>query len=259
MKFDDLDEKMRLFETTHDQYVLPGVYMVARLDGRSFTHLTREVHHFEAPYDLNFRDDMVNTLAYLIADSGFQIIYGYTQSDEMSLLFHPEENTFNRKIRKYISILAGECSAKFSLLLNAHACFDCRISQMPRESDVVDYFRWRSEDAHRNALNSHCYWILRERGQSAQEATKELSGLSTAEKNEYLFQHGINFNDLRNWQKRGVGVYWEVFEKEGWNPITQASVFSSRKRLKVDYDLQIGDRYSEFIKKLLENCNRSGI
>ena len=31
--------------------VLPGVYMVARLDGRSFTRLTKEAHQFEAPFD----------------------------------------------------------------------------------------------------------------------------------------------------------------------------------------------------------------
>jgi hypothetical protein len=34
MKFDELDEKMRIFETAADQSVLPGVFMVARLDGR---------------------------------------------------------------------------------------------------------------------------------------------------------------------------------------------------------------------------------
>ena len=36
MKFDDLDDRMRVFETAHDLCVLPGLYMVARLDGRGF-------------------------------------------------------------------------------------------------------------------------------------------------------------------------------------------------------------------------------
>lgn len=40
MKFDDLDKKMRVFETTADLCVLPSMFMVARLDGRSFTRLT---------------------------------------------------------------------------------------------------------------------------------------------------------------------------------------------------------------------------
>ena len=252
MKFDDLDARLRIYETTHDQWVLPGIHMVARLDGRGFTHLTREVHQFTAPYDIRFRDYMVTTVEYLIAECGFQIIYGYTQSDEISLLFHPDENTFNRKIRKYNSILAGECSAKFSLLLNDLASFDCRISQLPKDNDVIDYFRWRSEDAHRKALNGHCYWILREEGRTVQEATRELSGLSIAEKNEFLFQHGINFNDLPSWQKRGIGIYWQVFEKEGWNPKTQSKVIAQRKKLKVDFELPIGDEYSVFIMNFVE-------
>jgi tRNA(His) guanylyltransferase len=253
MKFDDLDKKMRVYETVNDQYVLPGISMVARLDGRGFTHLAREIQHFEAPFDLQFRDHMVSTVEYLITECGFQIIYGYTQSDEISLLFHPGENTFNRKIRKLNSILAGECSAKFSLLLNYQACFDCRISQLPHEEDVVDYFRWRSEDAQRNALNSHCYWKLREEGEDAVAATRHLSGLSVAAKNEFLFQHGINFNDLPAWQKRGIGIYWEEYAKEGWNPKMQVSVVAQRRKLKINYEMPIGEEYGRFINALFRN------
>ncbi|MBN1315003.1 MAG: hypothetical protein JXA42_06030 [Anaerolineales bacterium] len=256
MKFDDLDARLRVFETAHDQQVLPGIYMAARLDGRGFTRLTKEIHQFKAPFDERFRDYMVSTTEYLMAECGFRIIYGYTQSDEISLLFHPEENAFARKIRKLNSILAGECSAKFSLLLGDLACFDCRVSQLSLVRDVIDYFRWRNEDAHRNALNGHCYWILRERGCTPQEATHELLGMSVAEKNEFLFQHGINFNDLPNWQKRGIGITWEVYEKEGWNPKTLTPVFAQRKRLKVEYDLSMRDEYSEYIKRVVENSTR---
>ena len=162
MKFDELDQKMRLFEELNDQFVLPNIFIVARLDGRSFTRLTKEVHQFKAPYDAKFRDYMIETVKNLM-NCGFRIIYGYTQSDEISLLFHPDENSFQRKVRKLNSVLAGEASAKFSLLLKDIACFDCRISQLPNIELVIDYFRWRNEDAHRNALNSHCYWILRKK------------------------------------------------------------------------------------------------
>ncbi len=62
MKFDELDTQMRVFETTNDLYVLPGIFMVARVDGRSFTRLTKEVFKFEAPFDPVFRDHMVATL-----------------------------------------------------------------------------------------------------------------------------------------------------------------------------------------------------
>jgi tRNA(His) guanylyltransferase len=49
MKFDELDKQMRIFETAHDYNIIPGIYIVARIDGRSFTKLTKEVHKFEVP------------------------------------------------------------------------------------------------------------------------------------------------------------------------------------------------------------------
>jgi tRNA(His) guanylyltransferase len=153
MKFDDLDSKMRVFETSADHCVLPGIHMVARLDGRSFTRLTKEVSQFEAPFDVRFRDLMVSTAESLMT-CGFRVLYGYTESDEISLLFDPEEQLFGRKLRKYNSTLAGEASAHFSLKLGQAASFDCRISQLPNVELVVDYFRWRNEDAVRNALNA---------------------------------------------------------------------------------------------------------
>ena len=121
-----------------------------------------------------------------------------------------DEQTFGRKLRKYESILAGKRGAKFALLLGTHAAFDCRISQLPNPELVVDYFRWRSEDAHRNALNGHCYWLLRK--QALPRPPKALLHLSVAQKNELLFQAGINFNAVPLWHKRGTGLYCETYE-----------------------------------------------
>ncbi len=87
----------------------------------------------------------------------FQDMRARGLGDPLSLLFDPGEQLFSRKTRKFVSILAGEASACFSLRLGSVVSFDCRISQLPRIDDVVDYFRWRNEDAHRNALNGHCY------------------------------------------------------------------------------------------------------
>jgi tRNA(His) guanylyltransferase len=250
MKFDELDDKMRVYETAFDLCALPGMFLVARIDGRSFTRLTKEVHKFDAPFDVRVRDMMAATTEHLM-NCGFRCVYGYTQSDEISLLFHPAIDAFERKLRKYDSILAGEASAKFSLLLGSHAVFDCRISQLPNEGLVRDYFRWRNEDAHRNALNAWCYWTLRKDGMNVTAATKTLEGMAVADKNELLFQHGINFNDVPNWQKRGVGLYWETYSKPGFNPKTGQTVMAERRRMKVDYDLPMKDSYSEFVLHLL--------
>src|SRR5262245_4706813 len=85
MNFDELDTRMRDFESAHDFCVLPDLCMVARIDGRGFTRVTREVQSFEAPFDVRFRDLMVATSTHLM-NCGFRMRYGYTQSDEISLL-----------------------------------------------------------------------------------------------------------------------------------------------------------------------------
>jgi len=184
-------------------------------------------------------------------DCGFRVVYGYTESDEISLLLHKDESSFGRKTRKIISVLAGEASGKFSLLLGKLACFDARVSELPNIGLIVDYFRWRNEDAHRNALNSHCYWMLRKNGESVAATTNQLSGMSVADKNELLFQNGINFNELPNWQKRGVGLYWEEYEKPSYNPKSGKEVMCIRNRIKVDYEPPMKDEYGNFIESLV--------
>jgi tRNA(His) 5'-end guanylyltransferase len=246
MKFDDLDKKMRQYETAHDVCVLPGIYMVTRIDGRNFTRLTKELCQFEVPFDVRFRDMMIETTKHLMT-CGFNVIYGYMESDEISLLFHPDETTFSRKHRKYHSVLAGEASAQFSLLIGHAAAFDCRMCELPNKELVVDYFRWRSEDACRNALNAHCYWQLRKNGLNERRATRQLENMSVADKNELLFSFGINFNDLSNWQKRGVGFYWKQFDRPGFNPKTGETVIAKRRELEVDLDLPMKDEYTRFL------------
>ncbi len=250
MKFDDFDKEMRIYEESLDQYILPDMYIVARLDGRSFTRLTKEVCQFDAPFDIRFRDLMTDTVKALM-NTGFRIIYGYTESDEISLLFHPDDNTFGRKVRKINTTLAGEASAAFALALGQVATFDCRVVPLPNKNRVVDYFQWRQEDSHRNSLNAHCYWALRKEGQSQNAATSELESKGVSYKNELLFQKGINYNDLPSWQKRGMGIYFKNIDKEGFNPITNETVIAQRRELVVDYELPIGDAYREFILSFL--------
>lgn len=252
MKFKQLSERLKIYETAHDFCVPPNIFIIARIDGRGFSNLTKKKHHnFSRPFDEQFRDCMIETTIHLM-NSGFKVNYGYTQSDEISLLFDINEGLFSRKTRKLNSILAGEASAKFSLTLGDLGAFDCRISQLPRTTDVVDYFTWRSEDAHRNSLNAHCYWLLRKQGKTARQATMALENQTNSFKNELLFQNGINYNDLPNWQKRGIGFFWTDVEKKGWNPIEKKNVITSRKVLQTEMNLPIGEEYRMFINQILD-------
>ena len=76
MLFDELDKKMRKYEQSLDQVLLPELFIAARLDGRGFTRLTKEICQFEAPFDVRFRDMMIHTVKSLM-DCGFRIVYGY--------------------------------------------------------------------------------------------------------------------------------------------------------------------------------------
>ena len=250
MNFEELDKKMRIYEESLDQCILPDLYMVARLDGRSFSRLTKEICNFEAPFDERFRDMMVKTVKSLM-DCGFRVVYGFTESDEISLLFHPEENTFGRKVRKYNSLLAAQASSVFSLELGQAVAMDCRMIPLPNLEKVRDYFLWRQEDAHRNALNAHCYWMLRKEGLDAQTATRMLEGKSVAYKNELLFSRGINFDKLPLWQKRGMGIYWAETEKIGFNPLTKSETKTTRRELKVDDQLPLGEAYGDMVSAFL--------
>ena len=250
MSFEQLDRRMRVFETAHDHCVLPGVHMVARIDGRSFSHLTRVAHALDAPYDARFRDCMVGAMTHVMS-CGFAAIYGYTQSDEINVLFRRDEQAFGRKLRKFLSVLAGEASAAFSVAFGAPAAFDCRISQLPRDEDVVDYFRWRAEDAARNALNAHAYWLLRRQGLDDHAATVRLRGVSVSGRHELLFAHGINFAELPAWERRGIAAYPRDEHAPGVDPRTGAATVTTKRRVHVDLDLPMKDEYDAMVRAVV--------
>lgn len=184
---------------------------------------------------------------------GFNVLFAYSESDEISLLLHPAEAAFARKPRKLISILASEASAVFSVALGRVAAFDCRLSVLPGTEQVVDYFRWRMADAARCCLNGHAYWLLRRQGQDAQQASDTLLCASQSDKHDLLFANGINFDALPAWQKRGFGVCWADVEKPGLNLKTGEPTITQRRALKLDFDLPMADAYASAIQGLLED------
>ena len=103
MDFDTLDKQMRRFEQSLDRNMLEGIYLVARLDGHGFTRLTKKEWNLERPFDIKFRDAMIATTRHLM-ECGFHMVYGYTQSDEISMLFHLNDDTFGRKDRKLMIV-----------------------------------------------------------------------------------------------------------------------------------------------------------
>lgn len=247
MTADDFEARMREWEYYHSLRLVPETWTVSRVDGRGFSRFTES--RFEKPFDPRFRDMMVRTAQALLEE--LHGIYAYTESDEISVLYPPEWGAFSREVEKIVSVTAGIASATFTHACGEPAHFDSRIWVGVSEDRVVDYFRWRQTDATRCALNGWCYWTLRNSGMSLKEATAALEGTSVGDKNELLFQHGINFNEVPLWQRRGIGLYVEEYEKTGFNPVEAREVRAIRRRIKVDGELPMKEEYGDLLRDLL--------
>ena len=248
MDHDEFESRMRRLECFHDLRMLPGTWPVIRVDGKGFSKFTQD--RYEKPFDERLSTVMAQTAEALLVQLGG--IYAYTESDEISVLLPRDWDLYDRVVEKAVSISAGIASAAFTFAGGEIAIFDSRIWLGASFDVVVDYFRWRQSDAARCSLNGWCYWTLRKQGQSVEEATRRLSKRTISEKNELLFAHGINFNDVPAWQRRGVGLYWEEYEKIGRDPIRKIDVPTLRRRVKVDRELPMKEEYDLFLQKFLE-------
>jgi tRNA(His) guanylyltransferase len=254
MSPDEFEGRMRALEVYHPLRVPPGAWLILRLDGRGFSRFTES--RFEKPFDARFHDGMVQAAQALLEQ--LQGLYAYTESDEISVLFPPTWELFDRELEKAVSLSAGIASAALSVAFGTAVHFDSRAVVAAQDEQVVDYFRWRQADAARCALNGWSYWTLRRAGQSVAEATAALEGRGVAQKHELLFRAGVNFNDLPLWQRRGTGLYWERYERQGYNPKLDQHVRTTRRRIKVDRELPLGEDYATSIGRLLRTAATSG-
>lgn len=245
MQGDEFEAVQRAREWFHGLTVPPGMWTVLRVDGRGFSGFTER--NFDKPFDPRFSALMVETAQAMLTE--FDARYAYTESDEISLLV--THDMFKRGVEKLVSISAGVASAVFTHAAGVPAHFDSRVWLGAGPGDVVDYFSWRQSDATRCALNGWCYWTLRKAGASRREATRRLHGTSTADKNELLFGHGVNFNELPAWQRRGIGLWWETREHAGHDPVRGVDVTTTRRGVHIERELPMKDDYRALVEQLI--------
>ena len=109
MNAEEFEAKLRAGEYFHHLTVPPGMWAVLRMDGRSFSSFTEKL--FDKPFDYEFHELMASTVRAVVA--GFNAVYGYTESDEISLLLRHDFNEYSREVEKLVSLSASMASAAF--------------------------------------------------------------------------------------------------------------------------------------------------
>ena len=248
MQFDLFDAKMRQHEMSFDQFIPTGMWPLIRLNVRATRQLQRTMN-FENTFDLILRDALLATVETLMVGQ-FRGIYSYIEKDAVSILFAREDDSFQRKIRKWLTVLAAESSSRFTHILGVPASFDARLIPACNTTTIIDYFRWRQEYFIRNSLDQHCCFILTKRQYNRKQAGKMLIGLSLEEKIFLLLQQGYNYTkDIPRWCRLGLASYWLYKEKIGKNPLTGKEVKARRRFLFHDPKLPTGREYEALIKK----------
>lgn len=195
MKNDDFGDRMKGYENVEARRCLPiGVPILARIDGKKFSHFTKGLHR---PYDERLRRLMVDTTRHLMEETGS--VAGYTQSDEITLLFRPDVKEDGRylggRVQKMCSIFAGTATAYFCTRLpevlpekaGKMPTFDCRVWSVPNKEEAANAFLWREIDAIKNSVSMVV---------SKQFLHNDLRYKSTPERIEILRGIGINMEDF---------------------------------------------------------------
>ena len=228
---DELGDRIKKFYEDRTRYLLPRrAYTILRIDGKSFHFYCRGLVQ---PFDQGLIEDMDATACYLCKNiQGSK--FGYVQSDEISILMTDfdaigTDAWFDGNIQKIVSVAAGLATAEFNKLrllrkINEYnekiltvtfsanfvndeiaklkfATFDARVFTIPADYEVENYFLWRQKDCTRNSISSVARSLY---------SHKELEGKNSDQKQEMIFQKGINWNDYPAKLKRGRFIQKEI-------------------------------------------------
>lgn len=211
--FETMGDKHKAFELREvGRCLMPGLPVVVRLDGRAFHTFTKGLAR---PYDERLSRAMVETAKFLVEQTNASM--GYTQSDEITLVFPCEEASeqmlFGGRVQKWCSLTAAMATAKFNQEVLARLpqkasmlpLFDSRVFQYPSLELAAENLLWREADATRNSLTMAAHSLY---------STKELHKAGYAKKHEMLFAKGVNWNDYPAFFKRGTYVRREAYWRE---------------------------------------------
>lgn len=201
---DALGDRMKSYEASEDRRFMPLLPVIARLDGKGFHNFCRGLRR---PYDERLSSLMLATTTHLVRETG--ALTGYTQSDEISLLFYSDDPKsqiyFDGRVQKMVSVLAASATACFNALLAEYipekaevtALFDCRVWAVPTRDEAANVFLWRELDATKNSISMAASDLF---------SHKSLMGVNSSQKLDMLMGAGVNWNDYPAFFKRGAFV-----------------------------------------------------
>jgi tRNA(His) guanylyltransferase len=199
---DDLGDRMKMYEVKEsEKRFLPLLPILARMDGRSFSSWTKDL---DRPYDERMIKVMQETTAQLVKETNACI--GYTQSDEISLVFYSEDFKsqifFDRREQKMVSMLAAMTAALFNSFVpdyfdkpRKQGYFDCRVWQVPVLEEAANTILWRELDATKNSVSM---------ATRAYYSHKAMKDKRREDQMDMLMAKGVNWNDFPAHFKRGT-------------------------------------------------------
>ncbi|KAF8917554.1 Thg1 C terminal domain-containing protein [Mucidula mucida] len=192
--------------------LLPGMFMLLRLDGHSF-HRFSDEHAFVKPNDLAALELMDHSAQSLMEEYP-DIVMGFGESDEYSFLLRKSTSLYNRRESKIVSTLTSYFTSCYVLNwpkyfpdkpLKYPPSFDGRIVLYPGEREIKDYFAWRQADTHINNLYNTTFWALvQQGGETTTQAHATLKGTFSKDKHEILFSRfSLNYNTIDPRYRKG--------------------------------------------------------
>lgn len=193
---------MKMYEGLTEVRLMPCLPTLARVDGRAFSSFTRGMRR---PYDERMSECMIGTLSDLMEETN--ACMGYTQSDEMTLAWYcPDRRSqiwFDGRHSKMVSQLGALTTLFFFRRVfqfmfeyaKRLPTFDARVWQVPNTTEAANVFLWREWDASKNSITMAA---------SEFYSDKELHGKNGGQKQDMLFQKGVNWNDYPDFFKRGT-------------------------------------------------------
>ena len=225
--------------------------VVVRADGRNFKESLLRLG-FRRPYDLRFAQGMAAAAHRLLADSGLAPAWAFVFSDEVNVLF--DEVPFDGRVEKLDSVVPSYLSSALTVALRQETplAFDARVIPLHRE-EVVDYLVNRQSEAWRNHMQSYGFYTLVAEGVGEREAAARMKGLRFEDIHEMMWQRGVNLNETPGWQRKGIMIYREKYEKEGHNPLTGEDVVVERTEIVEDWSPPLfgSDEGKAFLRALL--------